>query len=251
VLRIAVVTGALYMSTSAVAQYGLTLPGDSDPLFEKTQLARVARDLMYDDVAVEFGTYPNVLIALCEYRESEGIANEQRCARYWGQVLESSGEGVRGTLARVLGTTKAETVAARAIEIAYLREAERGRYQEPGARIPVASDGHFYARPIVNGVPIDMLVDTGASVVVLSERDARAVGINTEELAYDQPFATASGYANFARAKVEEIEFAGLRLGDIDVMVAPIGDGLSLLGMTVLRRFATVEVSSREMRIWP
>jgi aspartyl protease family protein len=206
---------------------------------------------MYNDVAVEFGTYPNVLIALCEYREGEGFSNEHRCARYWGQVLGSSGEGVRPTLAKVLGAAKAETVVARAIEIAYLREAERGPYQEPGARIPVASDGHFYARPIVNGVPIDMLVDTGASVVVLSERDARAVGIKPEELAYDQPFDTASGQVNFARATVEEIEFAGLRLRDIDVMVAPNGDGLSLLGMTVLQRFANVEVSSREMRIWP
>ena len=40
-------------------------------------------------------------------------------------------------------------------------------------------DGHFYADVEVNGVPISMLVDTGASAVALSAEDARRAGIAT------------------------------------------------------------------------
>src|SRR5688572_28699688 len=41
------------------------------------------------------------------------------------------------------------------------------------------ADGHFYADVEVNGVPISMLVDTGASSVALSVEDARRAGIAT------------------------------------------------------------------------
>src|SRR5262245_21333084 len=40
------------------------------------------------------------------------------------------------------------------------------------------SQGHFLVEPIVNGVRLRMLVDTGASLVAISREDARRVGIN-------------------------------------------------------------------------
>ena len=42
-----------------------------------------------------------------------------------------------------------------------------------------SANGHFYADVQVNGVPLHMLVDTGASGIALSQEDARAAGIAT------------------------------------------------------------------------
>lgn len=43
--------------------------------------------------------------------------------------------------------------------------------------IPRARDGHFYARGEVNGRPVSFLIDTGASMVTVSEQFARNAGL--------------------------------------------------------------------------
>src|SRR5665811_2620529 len=44
--------------------------------------------------------------------------------------------------------------------------------------IPRARDGHFYAAGAVNGKPVSFLVDTGASLVTVSEQFAREAGLS-------------------------------------------------------------------------
>ena len=39
-----------------------------------------------------------------------------------------------------------------------------------------SADGHYWAEAVVDGRPMRMLVDTGASVVTLSRADAQKVG---------------------------------------------------------------------------
>ena len=53
---------------------------------------------------------------------------------------------------------------------------------EQSVRIRKRSDGHFIVRMQVNGVPLSMLVDTGASTVVLKPADAQKLGIDPERL---------------------------------------------------------------------
>ena len=43
-----------------------------------------------------------------------------------------------------------------------------------------ASDGHFHAQLEVNGRPVRFMIDTGASDIVLSRRDAERVGTTSE-----------------------------------------------------------------------
>ena len=43
-------------------------------------------------------------------------------------------------------------------------------------------DGHFWATAYVNGEPVQFLVDTGASLVALTKRDARKIGLDTDKL---------------------------------------------------------------------
>ena len=56
-----------------------------------------------------------------------------------------------------------------------------------------AADGHFAVRASANGVPMLMLIDTGASFVTLTPADAAAVGIDTANLDFATPIQTANG----------------------------------------------------------
>lgn len=105
-----------------------------------------------------------------------------------------------------------------------------------------ASDGHFYAFAEVNGVGMRLMVDTGASTVVLSDQDARKAGIDTERLYYDVTVATANGTTRAARIRLPSVAIGQIRINGVEAMVARRGamDG-SLLGMSFLRRLKGFE----------
>jgi aspartyl protease family protein len=54
-------------------------------------------------------------------------------------------------------------------------------------------NGHFQADVAVNGQTIEMLVDTGASMVALSREDAERIGIDLSRLTYSMTVMTANG----------------------------------------------------------
>ena len=96
-------------------------------------------------------------------------------------------------------------------------------------------DGHFLARGSVNGVPVTMLVDTGASSTVLTADDARRAGIDVAALYFTVPITTANGPASAARAIVREISIGEIARHDMTVLVAsPAMLGQSLLGMSFI-----------------
>jgi len=70
--------------------------------------------------------------------------------------------------------------------------------------------GHFEAEVVVNGEPVTMLVDTGASATVLTAADARRIGLDPESLSFTVPVATANGTARAARAVAEEISVGAI-----------------------------------------
>ena len=65
--------------------------------------------------------------------------------------------------------------------------------------IPRARDGHFYAAGTVNGKPVNFMVDTGASLVTVSEKFARAAQISK---GIPTVFKTANGDLSVFRAFV-------------------------------------------------
>ena len=110
-----------------------------------------------------------------------------------------------------------------------------------------AADGHFQARLEVNGVPVDFIVDTGASEIVLTQRDAARIGFDPEKLRYYGRAGTANGMVGTAEVRLEVV-----KLGDITDYGVPAsvneGDLFgSLLGMSYLNRFSEVRISGNEM----
>ena len=75
---------------------------------------------------------------------------------------------------------------------------------QQAVRIRRQPNGHFAARTIVNGQTMMMLVDTGASSIVLKASDARTAGINVNQLNFKIPVRTANGVACAAATQINE-----------------------------------------------
>lgn len=106
-----------------------------------------------------------------------------------------------------------------------------------------AGDGHFYARLKIDGKDIVFVVDTGASDLVLSRRDAIRLGINPDDLVYVGTASTANGLVRTARVKLASVELGGFVDRNVTAWV---NDGEmqgSLLGMAYLNRFRHLEIS--------
>lgn len=120
--------------------------------------------------------------------------------------------------------------------------------QTPGGlteiRIRKRLDGHFTADARVNGKKISMIVDTGASTIVLRPEDAKEAGIDVSGLSYRVPVITANGRTVAARVRLEKVSIGPIDREDVDALVSRPGAlTQSLLGMSFLSRLRSYEFS--------
>jgi aspartyl protease family protein len=119
---------------------------------------------------------------------------------------------------------------------------EQRQAGERAVRIRKRGDGHFVARVSVDGTSVSMLVDTGASTVVLRQSDARLLGVDTRTLRYTVPVQTANGLAYAAHARLHEVAIGSISVRNVDALVAQPGVlKESLLGMSFLSRLRSYE----------
>lgn len=105
-------------------------------------------------------------------------------------------------------------------------------------------DGHFTAKVDVNGKSVSMIVDTGASSIVLTPEDAKKAGIDPEKLTYRVPVLTANGRTVAARIRLDEVSIGPLDRTKVEALVARPGAlTQSLLGMSFLSRLRSYEFS--------
>jgi len=113
--------------------------------------------------------------------------------------------------------------------------------------LPRAPDGHYYVTAEVNGTPLRFVVDTGASQIVLSRRDAAAAGIDTGALIFTGRARTANGTVRTAPVRLDSLAIGPFEDRDVRAVVnAGEMDG-SLLGMDYLRRFSSVEITGERL----
>jgi len=101
-------------------------------------------------------------------------------------------------------------------------------------------DGYVYVDASVDGTPVRMAFDTGASVVSLTQADAARIGVGSG-LSYTMPFATGNGRSYGAPVKLREIRIGQLEIDDVDAVVMP-HLGVSLLGQTFLNRLDSYQM---------
>ncbi len=110
------------------------------------------------------------------------------------------------------------------------------------------SNQQFFVDAEVDGVPLDMLVDTGASHITLTHRDANRIGIDTENLSFNTPVSTANGMGFVARVRLPELQIGSWRLNSVPAFVAQDEMlGTSLLGMSALNTFASWRVEGNQL----
>ncbi len=115
----------------------------------------------------------------------------------------------------------------------------RGRSVE----VARASGGDFDLTAQINGASVAMVLDTGASSVVLTREDAKAAGLPLEVLAYTVSIDTANGRTRAAPVRLDRIAIGGLIERSVGALVAQPGQlKTSLLGMSFLNRLQSWEV---------
>lgn len=117
---------------------------------------------------------------------------------------------------------------------------------QDGGRIevPRAGDGHYYLTLQVNDTPVTFLVDTGASQVVLTQKDATRIGLETENLAFTNRANTANGVVMTAPVRLDSVALGPIEDQGIMAWVNGGELELSLLGMSYLQRWSSVQISN-------
>lgn len=115
--------------------------------------------------------------------------------------------------------------------------------------VPRSSDRHFNLTMRLNGEPIEFVVDTGATDMVLSLDDARRAGLNPDDLAFAGTARTANGTVSTAFTTVDEVAIGPVTFDNVRVAVNGGDMRGSLLGMSFLDRFERVEISGNRLRL--
>lgn len=95
--------------------------------------------------------------------------------------------------------------------------------------------GHFIAPATVNGVSINMMVDTGASLVTLPATDAVKMGLNYKAGRMGRS-STAGGIVPTYLVKIDSIKVGDVELNQVDAAVIEQGLSVPLLGNSFLNR---------------
>ncbi len=115
-----------------------------------------------------------------------------------------------------------------------------------GRTVEVArtSDGDFAIAAQINGARMPVVLDTGASSVVLTHDDAKAAGLPLDLLNYTVSIDTANGRTRAAPVTLDRIAIGALEERSVEALVVQPGQlRTSLLGMSFLNRLQSWQVS--------
>jgi aspartyl protease family protein len=110
-----------------------------------------------------------------------------------------------------------------------------------------SAGGHFYANVEVNGELVRFLVDTGATSVALTERDAERIGLPLNRGNYQTVGMGAGGPVRGQMVKLDKVSLDGKEVRGLTGTVLEGGD-MNLLGQDYLGQFS-VEMRGGRMRI--
>ena len=113
--------------------------------------------------------------------------------------------------------------------------------------LPRQADGHFYATLQVNDTPLTFLVDTGATQTVLTAADAARVGIDVANLRYLGQASTANGTVRTAQVTLDSVRLGDVTDLDVRAVVNQGDMDGSLLGMSYLRGFGSIQIRDDEL----
>ncbi len=118
------------------------------------------------------------------------------------------------------------------------------------ARLSIRPDGHYWARTLVNNkASVEFMVDTGASVVALTYRDAQKIGLKPDTLDYRWKVNTAGGQTLGASVVIDSIKINQVHIRNVRAMVLREDLEQSLLGMSYLNQLYSYEFRGERLII--
>lgn len=132
-----------------------------------------------------------------------------------------------------------------------IRQTVRPRQSELSAQgqisVPRSTDGHYYLTLTINDQPVDFMIDTGATDIVLNQSDAANIGLNIDNLTYFGRAMTANGEVRTAPVTLGTVALGPIIDRDITAWVNQGELEQSLLGMAYLQRWSRIEISNGAM----
>jgi aspartyl protease family protein len=174
----------------------------------------------------------------------ERISRAIEAALIWGVIglVLLVGYTYRAELRVVADRVMSEVVPGWVAQKGHIVEIARGR------------GGDFSVRAQVNGARVSMVVDSGASAVVLTQEAAKAAGLPLEVLNYSTTVETANGRARVAAVTLDRLAIGNIVELSVPALIAQPGQlRSSLLGMSFLDRLESWEVRGDRllMRAYP
>jgi aspartyl protease family protein len=133
-----------------------------------------------------------------------------------------------------------------------ISELLRNRHVSQGRAVQIAraQGGEFLLKAKINGVDAAMVIDTGATSVVLTYETAKAAGLPLELLLYDVDVETAGGHTKAARLTLDRLSIGKLVERSVPALVVPHGQmKTNLLGMSFLDRLESWEVHADRLML--
>ncbi len=115
--------------------------------------------------------------------------------------------------------------------------------------VPRGPGGHFHLRATLDGVPVNFLVDTGATDIVLSREDAERIGLDLKKLSFIGRARTANGEVATAYTSVDTLSIGPFEHRNVPVAVNEADMPSSLLGMSYLSRFDKLTIEDGRLRL--
>lgn len=131
----------------------------------------------------------------------------------------------------------------------------------PGADQPIAAstnqqfttmrapDGHFYAEARIDDRPLRMLIDTGATMVVLNRADAERIGLSASDSEFTAQARTAGGIVRLKPVTLGRMTVGSLIVDNVPAMIAEEPMAVSLIGQSFLSRVGSVEIAGDQIRM--
>jgi aspartyl protease family protein len=110
--------------------------------------------------------------------------------------------------------------------------------------------GQYLTQAQINGRELHMIIDTGATLVSLTNEDASALGIRPAPSEFTIRLQTANGLTTAARVWLPQVRIGAVEVHDVEALVmGPDASRISLLGMSFLSRLNRFGVMGNHMRL--
>lgn len=115
--------------------------------------------------------------------------------------------------------------------------------------VPRSSNGHYYISADVNGTPVTFVLDTGATSLVLTKKDAAASGLGPDDLQYHSRAMTANGEVRTAPVRLDTMTLGHITDTNVPAVVNEGEMTNSLMGMAYLERWGRIEIAGNTLTL--